>query len=149
MTAAAGHESRSTIRVRYADTDQMGVAYYANYLVWFEVARTDWLRATGQTYRAMEAAGVSLPVIEAHCEYRKPARYDDDLTVRTRAALVSPVRVRFDYEVTSADGTALATGHTVHAGTDPTGRPCRLPATVRDLLGGAAAGQPDAREPEA
>src|SRR5262245_36376771 len=63
------------VRVRYADTDQMGVVYYANYLVWFEVGRTEWLREAGWNYRDMEETGVSLPVIEAHCEYRQPARY--------------------------------------------------------------------------
>ena len=77
----------------------MGVVYYANYLVWFEVARCEWLRATGWTYEALEAAGTVLPVIEAHCEYRQPARYDDDIEIRTTGALLSPVRLRFDYEV--------------------------------------------------
>ena len=77
VSASATHSSR--LRVRYAETDQMGVVYYANYLVWFEVGRTDWLRATGWTYRAMEQDGVSLPVIEAHAEYRRAARYDDEL----------------------------------------------------------------------
>jgi acyl-CoA thioester hydrolase len=62
---------KTRVRVRYADTDQMGVAYYANYLVWFEVARTEWLRDGGWSYRQMEADGIALPVIEAHCEYRQ------------------------------------------------------------------------------
>ena len=123
------------LRVRYADTDRMGVAYYANYLVWFEVGRTEWLRATGWSYRDMEQDGVALPVIEAHCEYRQPARYDDELEVATRATLVSPVRIRFDYEVTRvADGILAALGHTVHAALDADGKPCRLPERVRALL---------------
>jgi len=127
------------VRVRYAETDQMGVVYYANYLVWFEVARTDWLRAAGWTYRQMEQDGVSLPVIEAHAEYRRAARYDDELEIRTRATLLTPVRIRFDYEVWRADEDApLASGHTIHAAMDPTGRPCRLPATVRELVAGPA-----------
>jgi len=121
------------LRVRYAETDRMGVVYYANYFVWFEVGRTDWLRDTGWSYRAMEADGVSLPVIEAHCDYRQPSRYDDELEVRTRATLLSPIRVRFDYEV-ARDGTVLTTGHTVHAAIDVKGRPCRLPARVVDML---------------
>ena len=123
------------LRVRYAETDQMRVVYYANYFVWFEVGRTDWLREAGWTYREMEQDGVSLPVIEAHAEYRRAARYDDELEIRTKATLLTPVRIRFDYEVCRAgeDG-PLATGHTVHAATDPTGRPCRLPSAVRDLL---------------
>jgi acyl-CoA thioester hydrolase len=127
--------SSSSLRVRYAETDTMGVVYYANYLVWFEVGRTDLLRGTGWSYREMEAEGVSLPVIEAHCEYRQPARYDDVLEVRTRGAILSTVRLRFDYEVVrSADGMLLATGHTVHASLDRSGRPCRLPARAKELF---------------
>jgi acyl-CoA thioester hydrolase len=122
------------IRVRYAETDRMGVVYYANYLVWFEVGRTDWLRQTGESYRDMERThGVTLPVIEAHCEYRQPARYDDELEIRTRATLLSPVRIRFDYEVVRGDD-VLAAGHTVHAALDTEGKPRRLPTHVRQLL---------------
>lgn len=125
----------STVRVRYAETDQMGVVYHANYLVWFEIGRTDWLRETGWTYRAMENEGYQLPVIEAHCEYRQVARYDDELEIRTRAERVSPVRIRFDYEVARrVDGMVLADGHTVHATIGPTGRPARLPDRIKDLF---------------
>ncbi len=124
----------SLVRVRYAETDQMGVAYYANYLVWFEVARTDWLRQTGSSYRLMEEAGVRLPVIEAHCDYQHPARYDDQIEIHAQASLLSPVRVRFDYQVCRDQALLLARGHTTHAAVDPTGRPCRLPADVRALL---------------
>lgn len=125
---------QTRLRVRYAETDRMGVVYYANYLVWFEVARTEWLRGAGWTYREMELEGVSLPVIEAHAEYRQPARYDDELEITTRMQVITPVRVRFDYEVWRSGGEApLATGHTVHAAVDANGRPCRLPARVRDL----------------
>ena len=125
----------SYVRVRYAETDQMGVVYYANYLVWFEVGRTEWLRMAGWSYREMEKDGVALPVIEAHCEYRRAARYDDQLEIRTRGALLGPVRVRFDYEIWRAgDQAALACGHTVHAALDGKGRPCRLPDRVRGLL---------------
>jgi acyl-CoA thioester hydrolase len=132
----AGNRARTTsVRVRYADTDQMGVAYYANYLVWFEVARTEWLRDAGWTYREMEAAGIALPVIEAHCEYRQPARYDDQIDIRTTARLLTPVRVRFDYQVEHPSGGSLvAIGHTVHAALGTNGRPCRLPERVRVLL---------------
>jgi acyl-CoA thioester hydrolase len=132
--------STSTVRVRYAETDNMGVVYYANYLVWFEVARTDLLRHAGWSYREMEMEGFSLPVIEAHCEYRQPARYDDEVELRTAGTLVSPVRLRFDYEaVRAADGLVLATGHTVHATLGRDGRPCRLPARARDLFVGEPA----------
>jgi acyl-CoA thioester hydrolase len=128
-------QSISTLRVRYAETDQMGIVYYANYFVWFEVGRTDLLRRSGWSYREMEQDGVSLPVIESHCAYRQPARYDDELEVRTTGSVVSPVRVRFDYEVVRpADRTMLVTGFTVHATLDRTGRPCRLPARARELF---------------
>ena len=127
--------STSSVRVRYAETDKMGVVYYANYFVWFEVARTDLLRTLGWSYREMELSGVSLPVIEAHCEYARPARYDDEIEIRTRATLLTPVRIRFDYELWRAGEDApLATGHTIHAAMDPSGRPCRLPQAVRDLV---------------
>jgi acyl-CoA thioester hydrolase len=126
---------RTRVRVRYAETDQMGVVYYANYLVWFEVGRTDWLRQTGWSYREMERDGIALPVIEAHCEYRQPARYDDEIEIATSATLVTPVRVRFDYELTRAgeDG-AIAAGHTVHGAIDANGRPARLPSRVREMF---------------
>ena len=129
--AAASHASSCRVRVRYAETDQMGVVYYANYLVWFEVGRTEWLRQAGWSYREMEAEGFGLPVIEAHCGYRQSARYDDELDIRARGTLLSPVRVRFDYEVVrTPDGAVLAEGHTVHACLDPEGRPRRLPPRV-------------------
>jgi acyl-CoA thioester hydrolase len=123
------------VRVRYAETDKMGVVYYANYLVWFEVARTDLLRHAGWTYREMEEAGFSLPVIEAHCDYQQSARYDDEVDIETAGLLLSGVRVRFDYRVVRAtDALILATGHTVHASLDPAGRPRRLPARARAIF---------------
>ena len=113
----------------------MGIVYYANYFVWFEVARTDLLREAGWTYREMEADGYALPVLEAHCEYKQPARYDDDLEVRTMGTLLSPVRVEFTYEVVRpADNAAVATGRTVHAALDRAGKPCRLPERARNLF---------------
>ena len=125
----------SRVRVRYAETDQMGVVYYANYFVWFEVGRTDLLRASGWNYSEMEAEGFGLPVIEAHCAYRESAKYDDEIEVRTTAELLSPVRVKFSYEVVrSTDAATLATGSTVHATIDRNGRPCRLPERVRAVL---------------
>ncbi len=127
--------SRSTVRVRYAETDKMGVVYYANYFVWFEVARADLLRSLGWSYREMEHAGVSLPVIEAECQYLRPARYDDELEVRTEGRLLSPVRMEFIYEVRLlADAVVSASGRTVHASLDPSGRPCRLPSRIREVF---------------
>ena len=125
----------TTLRVRYAETDRMGVVYYANYFVWFEVARAELLRTLGWTYREMEDTGVFLPVIDARCEYRRPARYDDEVEIRATGRLSSPVRMEFSYEVFlkgQADPAAL--GHTVHAATGRDGRPCRLPARVREAF---------------
>ena len=123
------------VRVRYAETDQMGVVYYANYFVWFEVGRCELLRTLGWTYREMEADGYMLPVIDAACEYRQPARYDDELEIRTEGSLLSPVRVEFRYPVVRrADDMVVASGRTSHAALNKAGRPCRLPARIRRLL---------------
>ncbi len=128
-------QSVSTVRVRYAETDRMGVAYHANYLVWFEVGRTDLLRTFGWSYREMEESGVILPVIEAHCEYRQPSRYDEELEVRTDGRLLSPVRIQFDYQlVRCADDVTTAVGLTVHAALDRNRRPCRLPQRIRQVF---------------
>jgi len=124
----------STVRVRYAETDKMGVVYHANYFVWFEIGRCDLLRAHGASYLDLEATGITLPVIEAHCEYRQPARFDDELEVETWGTLLSPARVEFRYEVRASNGTINAVGRTVHAAVDATGRPCRLPGHIRELL---------------
>jgi acyl-CoA thioester hydrolase len=113
----------------------MGVVYYANYFVWFEVGRTDLLREAGWSYREMETEGFALPVIAAHCDYKRSARYDDQIEVRTGGALLSPVRVEFTYVVVRpADQATLALGRTVHASLDRAGRPCRLPERVRNLF---------------
>ena len=122
-------------RVRYAETDAMQVVYHANYFVWFEVGRCDLLRSLGQTYRTIEAAGLMLPVIEAQCDYRRSARYDDELTIHTSGKLLSSARIRFDYEVRRAKDTVVAIGRTVHAAVNRDGRPVRLPAAVREIFG--------------
>ncbi len=127
--------SVSTIRVRYAETDKMGVVYYANYLVWFEVARAELLRSLGWSYREMEHDGVTLPVIEAHCEYHRPAKYDDEIEVRTEGRMLSPVRMEFLYQVVRReDQTLSASGRTVHAAVNAQGRPCRLPLRIREVF---------------
>ena len=125
------------IVVRYGDTDQMGFAYYANHLYWFEIARTEWLRARGRTYRDMEADGVSLPVTEAHCRYFAPARYDDRLRLVARVTELSRATVRFDYRVENvADGRLLAEGYTRHCFMGRAGRPVRIGPELQALLGG-------------
>jgi acyl-CoA thioester hydrolase len=128
-------QSATTVRVRYAETDKMGVVYYANYFVWFEAGRCELLRTLGWSYRQMEEVGVSLPVIEASCAYHRPSYYDDELDVQTEGRLVSPVRVGFFYRVVRlSDGVTTASGQTLHAAINPAGRPCRLPANIREAL---------------
>jgi acyl-CoA thioester hydrolase len=135
VTASGARSSVSVLRVRYAETDKMGVVYYANYFVWFEVGRGDLLRALGWTYRDMEETGVSLPVIDAQCTYHRSVRYDDELEVRTEGKMLSPVRMEFTYQVVRREDQAIAaSGRTVHAALDPAGRPCRLPDRVRQVF---------------
>jgi acyl-CoA thioester hydrolase len=124
--------SVTRVRVRYAETDQMGVVYYANYFVWFEIGRTELLRSMGGSYKDLEAEGIFLPAIEASCTYSQASRYDDELDIRTTGRLLSPVRMEFQYEVVRlADQVTTATGRTVHAALNGRGRPCRLPEKVR------------------
>lgn len=126
-----------TARVFYGDTDQMGVAYYANYFRWFEMARNEYLRAVGCTYRELEAQGVLLPVVEASCAYHSPARYDDLLEIEAEITETSRVRLRFEYRMRRAGESELvATGHTVHACLDRRSTPIRLPeGLLRQLAG--------------
>jgi acyl-CoA thioester hydrolase len=104
------------VRVRYAETDQMGVVYHANYLVWFEVGRVELIRQMGLDYKSMEREeGVGIAVVEASCRYKAPARYDDELIVRTRIAGVRGSVVKFAYEVVrAADEMVLCEGATTH-----------------------------------
>ena len=124
------------VRVRYAETDQMGITYHGVYFVWFEVARVDYIRERGVTYRDLEEKeGLRLPVIDAQARYLKPAFYDDVLEVRTRMVELSGARITFEYEV-HRDGTEgpLATGRTGHAAVDPKGKPRRFPEDLRRRL---------------
>ena len=128
-------ENIARVRVRYAETDKMGVAYYANYFIWFEVGRCELLRSLGGSYRDMELNGVMLPAIEAHCEFRSPARYDDALEISTTSSLLSPARVEFNYQVVrSSDRAVVAIGRTIHAAIDGSGRPRRLPKDIEMIL---------------
>ncbi len=120
-------------RVTYAETDKMGFAYYANYLVWFEIGRTELIRASGLAYKELEEMGLYLPVIEASCSYKKPAKYDDLITISTKVAEFEGIRLGFSYEIIR-DGQVLAEGRTLHAFMDKDGRPKKLPAEVRARL---------------
>lgn len=103
------------VRVRYQETDQMGIVYHANYFVWFEIARTEMIKQIGITYRQMEEKGLLLPVVDASCQYKNSARYDDELIVKVRISKYNGARMDFDYEVIcKAENKLLATGRTKH-----------------------------------
>lgn len=123
-----------TVRVRYAETDAMGVVYYGNYLTYFEVARVEYLRAAGIRYRDLEEAGMVAAVTAAHVEYRLPAKFDDELRLWTRCTSVSKVRFRVEYEVRrQPDDAIVAGGYTEHALlSHGTLRPVRIPPWVKD-----------------
>ena len=114
------------VRVRYADTDQMGVVYHARYLEWFEAARTEMLREMGMVYKQLEQSGIYMPVVEAYCRYRKPVKYDELVRVRTALGDISRSKIRLDYEVQGEkDETVRVEGYTVHCFMDESGKPRR------------------------
>ena len=126
---------KTTYRVIYGDTDLMGVAYYANYLRWFEIGRTELLRTWGLPYREIEAQGILLPVSEAYCKYMTPARYDDVLLIEATLDTEMKAGLKIDYRITSADGGIVhAVGHTRHAFLTRDGRIIRPPQFMRDLI---------------
>jgi acyl-CoA thioester hydrolase len=122
------------IRVRYAETDKMGVVYNGEYFTYFEVGRVELLRAAGSSYRDVEEEGLKLVVAEANCRYRKPARFDDLITVKTTLEEVGRTKVAFSYEV-SRDGELLAEGGTVHVAVDEKGKPVRIRGRLAEVLG--------------
>ena len=130
------------VRARYAETDQMGVVYHANYLVWMEVGRVEYCRASGGRYRDLENdAGILLVVVEANCRYLSPARYDDEVIVRTRIEEARPRMVRFGYELVSADGNRLlAQGFTKHFFCGRDLKSTKLPKQYWPLFGITSAG---------
>lgn len=126
------------LRVRYAETDRMGVVYYANYLVWCEVGRVELLRSLGRSYAALEGEGVGLAVAEARVRYHAPARFDDPIRVESILTSVRSRAVSFDYVISHAEtGTRLATAHTALVSIDPSGRLVSLPEDFRAVLDGA------------
>jgi acyl-CoA thioester hydrolase len=130
-------ESETRLRVRYAETDQMGVVYYANYLVWMEVGRVELCRACGFNYKDMEREdGVLLAVAEANCRYAAPARYDDEVIVRTWIESANRRMVTFAYEMRLAEGDRrLATGYTKHIFVSREMQPVRLPERYHGMFG--------------
>jgi acyl-CoA thioester hydrolase len=128
---------RHEVRVIFGDTDQMGVVYYANYLRYFEGARAAYWRALGRSYQDLVAWGVALPVVEAHCQYRKPAFYEDLIWVEVRVSEVRGASLRFAYRVTRG-GDLLADGMTRHAVIGNDGRPRALPPELRGTIPAAS-----------
>ena len=127
------------LRVRYAETDQMGVVYHANYLAWCEVGRTEYIRASGMSYREMEESGVQLAVSDLEMRFHAAARYDDVVRVETRLTDVRSRTVTFDYVVVKADtGARLVSASTRLISLDRTGRPTAMPTPLRELLERAA-----------
>ena len=128
--------TETTITVRYAETDQMGVVYYGNYLTWFEVGRVAWCRAKGFQYRDMESVDRRFMVVaEAVCRYKAPARFEDEVMIRTAVASASEKVIRFRYEIVNQkSGRLLAEGETVHVVTDEQMRPARIPMRYRQYF---------------
>jgi acyl-CoA thioester hydrolase len=130
-------QGSTSTRVRYPETDRMGIAHHTHYFTWFELGRTELMRELGCAYGELEEReGIFFPVIEAGADYLASARYDDVVTITTRLVRAGGVRVRFTYVVSRDDGTVLATGHTEHASVDGRGRPQRLPDALRRRLAG-------------
>lgn len=116
------------LKTRYGETDQMGIIYHPNYYIYFEMGRTDFLReAVGISYRELEELGIMLPLTETHCKYRIPARYDDELMVKTTVKEITVARITFSYQlVRTMDGVLLAEGETGHAFVNKNGRPVNM-----------------------
>ena len=126
---------RIEIRVTYAETDAMGIVYYANYLRWFEMGRTEFIRNLGFPYRKLEEEGIYLPVSEVFCKYLVSARYDDVLMIETAVDLLRRASIQFTYRILrKEDGTELVTGKTLHAFLGREGRIIRIPRLLKERL---------------
>jgi len=125
------------LRVRYAETDQMGIVYYSNYFVWMELGRVEWCRAAGIRYRDMEEQdGILLAVAEAQCRYHQPARYDDEVVIETTLPQAHPRMITFEYRMIRAgDDVLLATGYTRHVFLGRSLQPTKLPERYRGAFG--------------
>ncbi|MFM9824702.1 acyl-CoA thioesterase [Flavobacterium sp.] len=123
------------IRVRYSETDQMQVVYHGNYAQYFEIGRVEWLRNKGISYKWMEDNGIMLPVVSLTMNYKKPARYDELLTLKTIFKILSTVKIEFDYELYNDKGELLTTGNSILVFVDmKSGRPIAPPAYISELL---------------
>lgn len=128
-------QHKVTIRVRYGETDQMGVVYHGNYAQYFEIGRVEWLRYQGISYKELEKSGVMLPVVSLSMDFKKPAFYDDELTVTTTLKYLGGAKIEFDYEICNAQGNLLTTAHTVLVFVDmKTKRPTQVPTFLEQLI---------------
>ena len=128
-------EHKISIRVRYSETDQMGVVYHGNYPQYFEMGRVEWLRTLGISYKWMEENGIMLPVVSLSMNYKKSARYDDLLTVKTIMKKLSTVKIEFDYEIHNEQNELLTTGNSILVFVDmKTGRPTQVPDYILELI---------------
>jgi acyl-CoA thioester hydrolase len=131
-----GYTFMTTVRVRFADTDAQGIAHNASYLVWYEVARVEYLRAYAGGYQSLRDHGVEALVLESHCRYVMPAVFDDLLHVHTRCVGLRGARFRYEYAIVRDDGTLMADGYTAHACVDSvTLKPTRVPDWLREAIG--------------
>jgi acyl-CoA thioester hydrolase len=124
----------TTLRVRYSETDRMGIVYHGHYIAWFEIGRTEYCRAAGVPYRAIEDSGLLILVTSVECRYRRSARYDDEVRVTTSLTEVARRGLSFGYSVFDREGRLLAEGATRHVFADSEGRPTRAPAEITDAL---------------
>jgi acyl-CoA thioester hydrolase len=130
-----GYAFSTSLRVRFADTDAQGVAHNTAYLVWFEVARVEYLRTYAGGYQALRDHGIEALVLESHCRYVVPASFDDVLTIHTRCGDLRGARFRYEYAIVREDGTLMADGYTTHACVDAaTLRPTRIPDWLTDAI---------------
>ncbi len=123
------------IRIRYSETDQMGICYYSNYFIWYEMARTEYFRSLGFPYVRYEAEGIFLPVGEAYCRYYKPLRYDDLIIVKTWITALKRTSIKFAYRITKkGECESVAEGKTTHIFVDRNMKPCPIPPEIREKV---------------
>lgn len=123
------------VRVRYSETDQMGVVYHGNYIPYFEIGRVEWLRAQGVSYKSLEESGIALPIVQMTLNYKKPARYDDLLTIKTTFKSQTSVKLEFNCEITSESGELLTTAYFLLVFVDvKSARPIAPPAHIMKIL---------------
>lgn len=128
-------EHEIQVRVRYSETDQMGVVYHGSYIPFFEMGRVEWLRNKGVSYKSLEESGIALPIVSMSINYKKPARYDDLLTVKTRFKKYSSVKIEFDCEIFGEQNDLLTTAHFILVFVDmKTGRPMVPPREILEII---------------